>query len=136
MRDQRRDPLPNVTFTGQVPYAELRSLIAHCGFGFLYMKPDLDANRISSQKVVQFLAQGKPFFCSWLSEYEDHPELERRRHMIRLWLQIPQWPALPERQTVHTAEDRDLWSRFRTPRMELPSHFFADVERRRAAAVA
>ncbi len=70
-----RDPLPNVTFTGQVPYAELRSLIAHCGFGFLYMKPDLDANRISSQKVVQFLAQGKPFFCSWLSEYEDHPEL-------------------------------------------------------------
>ncbi|MBL8701692.1 MAG: TauD/TfdA family dioxygenase [Alphaproteobacteria bacterium] len=68
--------------------------------------------------------------------YEDHPELQRRRHMIRLWLQIPQWPALPERQTVHTAEDRDLWSRFRTPRMELPSHFFADVERRRAAAVA
>ena len=27
-------------------------------------------------------------------------------------------------------------TKFRTPRMELPSHFFADVERRRAAAVA
>lgn len=68
-------PLPNVTFVGPVPYPELRVLIAHCGFGFLYMKPDSEANRISSQKVVQFLAQGKPFFSSWLSEYEGHPEL-------------------------------------------------------------
>lgn len=66
--------------------------------------------------------------------YEDHPEQQRRRHMIRLWLQIPQWPAMPVRQTVHTAEDRRLWSRFRTPYMELPSHFFADVERRRVTA--
>lgn len=67
--------LPNVTFTGQVPYAELRDLIAGCGFGFLYMNPDTEANRISSQKVVQFLAQGKPFFCSWFSEYAELPGL-------------------------------------------------------------
>lgn len=67
--------LPNVTFTGQVPYADLRALISACGFGFLYMNDDLEANRISSQKVVQFLAQGKPFFCSWLSEYAEHRDL-------------------------------------------------------------
>ncbi|MFN3874368.1 MAG: hypothetical protein ACK4L7_00450, partial [Flavobacteriales bacterium] len=71
----KRRPLPNVTLVGPVPYTELRVLIAHCGFGFLYMKPDSEANRISSQKVVQFLAQGKPFFSSWLSEYVGHPEL-------------------------------------------------------------
>lgn len=70
-----QNTLPNVTFTGQVPYTELRDLIAGCGFGFLYMNPDSEANRISSQKVVQFLAQGKPFFCSWFSEYAELPGL-------------------------------------------------------------
>lgn len=64
-------PYPNVHFRPPVPYEELAPLITGAGSGFLYLKRDHAANRISSQKVVQFLAQGKPFFCSWLSEYED-----------------------------------------------------------------
>lgn len=67
--------MPNVRFMGPVPYDRLPSLIAGAAFGFLYMRPDHPANRISSQKVVQFLAQGKPFFCSWFSEYADQQDL-------------------------------------------------------------
>ncbi len=65
----------NLIYLGPVPYKALRNLIAGAGFGFLYMKPNDPANRFSSQKVVQFLAAGKPFFCSWFSEYEDKQDL-------------------------------------------------------------
>lgn len=67
--------LPNVVFLPPVPYDELRKLIAGSGFGFMFLKSGHPANRISSQKVVQFLAQGKPVFSSWLSEYADKPDL-------------------------------------------------------------
>lgn len=66
-------PYPNVLFLPPVPYEQLASIIGASGFGFLFLKPDHPANRISSQKVIQFLAQGKPFFCSWLSEYSEVP---------------------------------------------------------------
>lgn len=66
---------PHVFFLGQVPYHRLRSLIAGAAFGFCYLRPDHPANRISSQKMVQFLALGKPFFCSWFSEYADKRDL-------------------------------------------------------------
>lgn len=66
---------PNVRFLGVWPYPELRRLITGAGFGFLYMRKDQPANRISSQKVMQFLAQGKPFFCSWFSEYANDQSL-------------------------------------------------------------
>lgn len=62
-------PYANVLFLPAVPYEQLPRLIAGAGFGFLYLRRDHAANRISSQKVIQFLAQGKPFFTSWLSEY-------------------------------------------------------------------
>lgn len=65
----------NVHFIGEVPYQQLRPLIAKAAFGFLFLRPEHPANRISSQKVVQFLTQGKPFFCSWLSEYADKSNL-------------------------------------------------------------
>lgn len=64
----------NVHYLPPVPYEQLPALIAASGFGFLYLRGDHPANRISSQKVVQFLAQGKPFFCSWLAEYADKRE--------------------------------------------------------------
>jgi len=64
-------PFDNVRFMDAVPYDQLAGLIAASGFGFLFLKGDHPANRISSQKVIQFLAQGKPFFTSWLSEYAD-----------------------------------------------------------------
>lgn len=66
---------PNVKYMGPVAYESIGALVKNAGFGFLYLHPDHPANRISSQKVVQFLAQGKPFFSSWLSEYEAHPDV-------------------------------------------------------------
>jgi hypothetical protein len=47
--------------------------------------------------------------------------------MLRLWLSIPQWPAMPESQVLHTAEDRRLWLARRRPRMELPSRYLAEM---------
>src|SRR5262245_39354027 len=67
------------------------------------------------------------------ADYEDWPELERRRHMMRLWLRIPDWPPLPAAQVFHTDEDRKLWFRQRARLMELPSAYFARMDAQRAA---
>lgn len=103
--------LPNVTFTGQVPYGDLRALISGCAFGFLYMNDDLEANRISSQKVVQFLAQGKPFFCSWLSEYAGHRDLvlmsdshAEALELFARWRAEGETGACIERRIAHARE--------------------------------
>jgi hypothetical protein len=61
------------------------------------------------------------------SHYEDHPEVSRRRHMLRLWLQMPSWPDMPPRQVLHTAGDRRLWRRQRRARMEFPSAYLEDM---------
>lgn len=58
-------------------------------------------------------------------DYEDHPELARRRHMMRLWLSVPTWPAMPGNQAMHTAEDHRAWLERRRPLMELPSRYLA-----------
>lgn len=68
-------PYPNVHFLPTMPYQRLRTLITAAGFGFVYMRNDQAANRMSSQKLVQFLALGKPVFCSWFSEYANRRDL-------------------------------------------------------------
>jgi len=60
-------------------------------------------------------------------DYQDHPELDRRRHMLRLWLRMPSWPALPAAQVVHGPADHAGWIRQRQPFMELPSTYFATM---------
>lgn len=55
------------------------------------------------------------------TDYQDAKELEHRRHLMRLWLEIDSWPAMPEKQIFHTVEDRRLWSQHRQPQCELPS---------------
>jgi len=34
------------------------------------------------------------------TDYEDAPEIATRRHMLRLWLQMPSWPLLPGSPTA------------------------------------
>jgi hypothetical protein len=68
--------------------------------------------------------------------YEDWPEIARRRHLLRLWLRVPSWPALPVNQGVHSPEDQPLWLRQRTPLMELPSRYLAEMTQRKAALAA
>jgi hypothetical protein len=69
------------------------------------------------------------------THYEDWPEVARRRHMMRLWLKVPAWPALPANQGMHTPEDHRLWLRQRTPFMETPSRYLAEMTRRKAELI-
>jgi len=68
--------------------------------------------------------------------YEDFPEVARRRHLLRLWLRVPSWPALPENQGVHAPADQPLWLRQRRPFMELPSRYLAEMTQRKAELAA
>lgn len=43
--------------------------------------------------------------------YEDYPERERRRHLLRLWLSVPDWPRLPDSQHTHSDEDKVNWGK-------------------------
>ncbi len=61
------------------------------------------------------------------TSYEDHPEMARRRHLLRLWLKVPGWPPLSARQGMHTAEDHPRWLRQRRPLMEMPSRYLAEI---------
>jgi hypothetical protein len=64
--------------------------------------------------------------------YEDHSEMVRRRHLLRLWLKVPGWPPQPAGQAMHTAEDHPLWLRQRVPFMEVPSHYLAEITAKQA----
>lgn len=33
--------------------------------------------------------------------FEDHQEIARKRHMLRLWLMMPDWPAMPDHMSWH-----------------------------------
>ena len=55
------------------------------------------------------------------TDYEDHKELAKRRHLLRMWFRVPSWPKMPPEQIFHTDEDMRLWSLRRRPMMELPS---------------
>ena len=57
--------------------------------------------------------------------YEDHDEIARRRYMLRLWLEVPDWPKRPARQVVISFEAAQRWMARRNPAMEVPSCFVA-----------
>lgn len=97
----------------------------------LATRPDLRLDMSIGEGDIQFLNNRLMFHGR--TAYEDHPEFERRRHMLRLWLRVESWPRLPDNQRPHSDADHVLWERQRRPFMELPSRFFADVERRRGA---
>jgi hypothetical protein len=68
--------------------------------------------------------------------YDDWPDMDRRRHMMRLWLEVTSWPPLPANQGMHAAEDHPLWLRQREPFMETPSRYLAAMTGRQAGLVA
>ena len=70
------------------------------------------------------------------TDYQDWPEVARRRHLMRLWLEVPSWPALPANQGMHSAADFRAWLSRRTPLMETPSRYLAEMTRRKQALVA
>jgi hypothetical protein len=40
------------------------------------------------------------------TDYADAPEPERKRHLLRLWLMMPQWPQRPAAMILHDRTDR------------------------------
>ncbi|MGE0717638.1 MAG: TauD/TfdA family dioxygenase [Alphaproteobacteria bacterium] len=99
-------------------YDELQKLAA---------SPEFHLDMDIGEGDIQFL-NNRTILHSRLG-YDDHPELARRRHMLRIWLEVPGWPARPPRQMVMTTEDCTRWATRRTPRMELPSVYLGEMQR-------
>ena len=57
------------------------------------------------------------------THYEDSPEIENRRHLLRMWLRAPSWPTLPSEQIMHSDSDHALWLRRRNAALELPNAY-------------
>jgi hypothetical protein len=68
--------------------------------------------------------------------FEDWPDVARRRHLMRLWLELPNWPTMPANQGMHSAADHRGWLRQRTPFMEVPTRYLAAMAQRKAELVA
>ncbi|BBK38749.1 hypothetical protein STAQ_38270 [Allostella sp. ATCC 35155] len=68
--------------------------------------------------------------------YEDHPDVAKRRHLLRMWLRVDAWPQRPPHQVFLSDADCAHWqAQNRRPFMELPSRWLAEMtemqERRR-----
>lgn len=64
--------------------------------------------------------------------YQDHADVDRRRHLMRLWLNIPTWPRRPDnQQDIYSMADLPRWARFRTPFMEMPERYMAQFTAKR-----
>ena len=93
--------------------------------------PDTYLDMNIAEGDIQFL--NNRLLLHGRTAYEDHHDMVGRRHLLRLWLRVPDWPALPDGQAMHTTEDHPLWLRQRTPYMELPSRYLAEITARQSA---
>lgn len=96
--------------------------------------PDFYLDMSIGEGDIQFL--NNRLILHGRTDYEDWPEIARRRHMLRLWLSVPSWPALPANLGMHTIADHACWLRQRRPLMELPSQFLVEMTRRKAEQAA
>jgi hypothetical protein len=95
--------------------------------------PDLYLDMTIGEGDIQFL--NNRTILHGRTGYEDWPEVAQRRHLMRLWLQMPSWPALPANQGMHSPADHPLWLRQRRSLMEVPSRYLAEMSRRKAELV-
>lgn len=59
--------LPNVIHHGEKPFNELKYFIRDADFCILFKDNNFPGNNISSHKMLQYFAQGKPIFSSYLT---------------------------------------------------------------------
>ena len=104
--------------SGQVPFSQMESDALY-RVRKVAASPELYLDMGFKDGDIQFL--NNRMMVHGRTDYQDAPELENRRHLLRLWIEVPTWPAMPESQIFHTAEDRRLWSQYRQPLIELPS---------------
>ena len=93
--------------------------------------PDFFLDMDIGEGDIQFL--NNRLLVHGRTDYRDHAEIARRRHMLRLWLRVPDWPPPSPRQAMHDRDDHRLWLRQPKPSMELPSAFTAGMAERQAA---
>jgi len=43
------------------------------------------------------------------AEFEDHEAKDQRRHLYRLWINVPEWPRMPASQSTLVAADMARW---------------------------
>jgi hypothetical protein len=96
--------------------------------------PDLYLDMSIGEGDIQFL--NNRAILHGRTDYEDSPEIATRRHMLRLWLQMPSWPELPANQGMQSPADYPLWQRQRTSFMEVPTRYLAEMTRRKAELAA
>jgi len=60
----------NVFHHGEKPFKELKKFISQADFCILFKVNEVGGNKISSHKMLQYFAQGKPIFASHLTQYE------------------------------------------------------------------
>jgi hypothetical protein len=95
--------------------------------------PDLYLDMDIGEGDIQFL--NNRTILHGRTGYEDWPDMARRRHMMRLWLEVSSWPPLPANQGMHSAQDHPMWLRQRRPFMEVPSRYLTEMTRRKAELV-
>jgi alpha-ketoglutarate-dependent taurine dioxygenase len=95
--------------------------------------PDLYLDMTIGEGDIQFL--NNRTILHGRTGYEDWAEVAQRRHLMRLWLEVPSWPSLPGNQGMHSPADHPLWLRQRRPFMEVPSRYLAEMTRRQAELV-
>ena len=61
------------------------------------------------------------------TDYEDREEITKRRHLLRLWLHVPAWPARPADQMFATPGVVGHWLNARRPFMDLPAGFLSEA---------
>jgi hypothetical protein len=70
--------------------------------------PDIMLRMLLEPGDMQFLNNRTLFHGR--APFEDHPEKARRRHLLRLWLTVPDWPRMAPEQDYHGAEVRQRWA--------------------------
>jgi len=95
--------------------------------------PDLYLDMTIGEGDIQFL--NNRVLLHGRTGYEDSRDVAQRRHLMRLWLQVPSWPDLPANQGMHSPADHPLWLRQRRPLMEVPSRYLTEMTRRKAELV-
>jgi Taurine catabolism dioxygenase TauD, TfdA family len=95
--------------------------------------PDLYLDMTIGEGDIQFL--NNRTILHGRTGYEDWPAVADRRHLMRLWLEVPSWPSLPDDQGMHGPADHPMWLRQRRPLMEVPSRYLAEMSQRKAELV-
>jgi len=85
-------------------YLSDQDLAALDHFNEIAQRPEVGLKMDLQPGDIQFLNNRRVLHAR--TDYEDHADPGKVRHLLRLWLMMPQWPALPESMHFLTQTDR------------------------------